>query len=162
MTQATLLLGSNVGDSLEYLRIAVKQIEARIGKVMTASSIYETQAWGFQEQPSFLNQVVTIDSALEPVQVLYAINDIENELGRQRIEKWASRTIDIDILYYDNLIFKSSDLTIPHPELHNRRFTLVPLVEIDPDFVHPILKKSNLELLEMCEDVLKVKKLVGY
>jgi len=151
-----LLLGSNLGDKRDTLFQATRQIDAEIGKVMKCSSLYETEPWGNSSQPSFLNQVVLINCKLSPMQLLTALLEIEKRLGRIRYEKWGERTLDIDILYYNNVIIDSDHLRIPHPEITNRRFTLVPLVELAPDFIHPVLNKTNRLLLSLCKDNLKV------
>jgi 2-amino-4-hydroxy-6-hydroxymethyldihydropteridine diphosphokinase len=104
------------------------------------------------DQPSFLNQVLTIKTDLEPEAILAQTQSIEEELGRVRHEKWGARVIDIDILYYSQVVLKTDTLTIPHPYLHQRRFTLVPLAELAPDFVHPILQKTALALLAEVKD----------
>ncbi|SFD29603.1 2-amino-4-hydroxy-6-hydroxymethyldihydropteridine diphosphokinase [Spirosoma endophyticum] len=147
-----LLLGANLGDRVQTLRRAVELITERVGAVFRQSGLYETAPWGVADQPSYLNQVVAVETTLEPYVVLGQTQAIEQELGRVRLEKWGARVIDIDILYYDQLILQTDTLTIPHPYLHQRRFTLVPLTEIAPDFVHPVLLKTNLELLAECED----------
>lgn len=154
--QTFLLLGGNLGDRLLNLKLASQAILATCGEITKSSSIYETLAWGVTEQPNFLNQVIEVDSKLNPYELLAQINKIEKDLGRKRHQRWHERTIDIDILYYGNECVNSEALTIPHKELHNRKFTLVPLVEIAPNFVHPILKKTNLALLQSCMDELEV------
>ncbi|GAB3983683.1 2-amino-4-hydroxy-6-hydroxymethyldihydropteridine diphosphokinase [Spirosoma terrae] len=152
-----LLLGANLGDRVDTLRKAVSLIKERIGSIDQQSSLYKTAAWGVTEQPDFLNQVVRIDTDLTPESVLEQTQRIEQELGRIRREKWGARAIDIDILYYDQRIILTETLTIPHPYLHQRRFTLVPLAEVAPDFVHPVLQKTTLELLAGCEDTGEVE-----
>ncbi|MTI22173.1 2-amino-4-hydroxy-6-hydroxymethyldihydropteridine diphosphokinase [Fulvivirga sp. RKSG066] len=151
-----LLLGTNLGDKKMQLSLAKTAISEQIGEIRQESSIYETAAWGKTDQPSFLNQVVEICSDLDPVKMLEVINTIEQKMGRLRQEKWGERLIDIDILYYKNQICNEPDLQIPHPGIPNRRFTLVPLVELAPNFKHPVLNKTNTELLHACEDDLEV------
>jgi len=162
MTQSTpvyLLLGSNLGDRKRILSAASVQLEEAIGSVISSSALYETSPWGLTEQPVFLNQVLCLETQLSPEEVLQQTQRVENALGRERKEKWGARLIDIDILYYGKQIIRTGRLTIPHPFLHERRFTLVPLAQIAPDFVHPVLGLSNQVLLEQCDDPGEVKTL---
>jgi len=152
-----LLLGSNLGDRLQVMQTARELIQKEIGEIHAVSSVYETAPWGVLDQPAFLNQVVKIQTELKAEEVLRIILEIEHELGRVRYERWGARVIDIDILYFRNLILDSARLTIPHPRLHERRFTLIPLAEIAPDYVHPILNRSSLQLLASCPDDSEVK-----
>jgi len=154
-----LLLGSNLGDRIHVLRYAREAINRRVGKVIRSSSIYETAAWGYEDQPDFLNQVVEVDTVLSPEEVLSEILSIEKDLGRVRFERWHERSIDIDILFFDDQIIDSKHLRIPHSEIPNRRFTLEPLRELCGSDVHPVLKKSINELANDCGDALKVKKI---
>ncbi|QMW03365.1 2-amino-4-hydroxy-6-hydroxymethyldihydropteridine diphosphokinase [Spirosoma foliorum] len=147
-----LLLGANLGDRTTILQRAVDLIVERVGSIVKQSGLYETAPWGVADQPAYLNQVLVVETVLTPEAVLNQTQVIEQELGRVRLEKWGARVIDIDILYYNQLILQTPRLIIPHPYLHQRRFTLVPLAEIAPTFVHPVLKKTTLELLEECED----------
>jgi 2-amino-4-hydroxy-6-hydroxymethyldihydropteridine diphosphokinase len=156
--QVFLLLGTNLGSRAANLAEAIHAIDQYVGKIINVSSIYETAAWGKTDQPAFLNQAVEIVTPLCPEETLNNILSIEERLGRRRNEHWGERIIDIDILFYGTTILDSSLLTIPHPQLANRRFTLIPLNEIAPDFVHPILKKSVAELLLNCTDGLGVVK----
>ena len=153
-----LLLGANLGDRAATLQRALEAMLVEVGPILRQSSIYETAAWGITDQPSFLNQVLSVLTVLPPDEILVRINAIEQRLGRVRHEKWGSRVIDIDILYVDNQIIQTESLTVPHLFLHERRFTLVPLVEIAPDYVHPLLQKTNQELLDLCPDVSEVKR----
>ncbi len=154
-----LLLGTNLGDRQKNLTIANDSIERYLGNVIQSSSIYVSEAWGFHDQPSFFNQVVEIKTSLSPEELLEGISRIEGKMGRVRYEKWKERLIDIDILYFDDEIINTSKLVIPHPEIQNRRFVLVPLCEISADEIHPVLKKSNLELLKESLDPLEVNKI---
>jgi 2-amino-4-hydroxy-6-hydroxymethyldihydropteridine diphosphokinase len=154
--QTFLLLGGNLGNRLLNLQKATQAISETCGEITQASEIYETLAWGVTEQPNFLNQVVEISSKLDVYALLCQINRIEQDLGRKRHQRWHERTIDIDILYYGNQCIDSETLIIPHKELHNRKFTLIPLVEISPNFLHPVFNKTNTELLQSCTDELNV------
>jgi 2-amino-4-hydroxy-6-hydroxymethyldihydropteridine diphosphokinase len=158
MEKAWLLVGSNEGDREKQLQYALDEIAAHCGPVHTKSGIYETAAWGINEQPDFLNLVVEIGTVLEPLKLLSAILEIEKSAGRQREVKWGQRTLDVDILMYGNTILHLPELTIPHPYLHLRRFTLVPFEEIAPQLMHPVLHKTIHELLQECPDTLPVKK----
>jgi len=157
MATAYLLLGSNQGNRLSFLAAARLNLTNTVGRLAQQSAIYETAAWGLEAQSAFLNQVLEINTPLSPAALLTHINIIENDLGRVREVRWGARGIDIDILYYEDLILQTQKLTIPHPHLHNRRFTLVPLVEIAPNYVHPIFKITNEALLNNCEDALEVR-----
>ena len=152
-----LLLGSNLGNREENLFRTIHAIQ-QLCVIVKASSRYQTQAWGNTQQPDFLNQVVQIDFKDSPRLLLRKILAIENEMGRVRTDKWGSRIIDIDILFMDQTIVSEPDLTIPHSQLHVRRFALLPLAEIAPEFIHPILKKSCKELLNECNDSLRVER----
>ncbi len=134
------------------MQTTVQHIGERVGEVTRVSALYETAPWGGIEQPAFLNQVLEVNTALAPEEVLRIALELEHEAGRIRYERWGARHLDVDILYFGQKIMDSPRLSIPHPRLHERRFTLVPLVEIAPNFVHPVLKKTNAELLESCSD----------
>jgi 2-amino-4-hydroxy-6-hydroxymethyldihydropteridine diphosphokinase len=145
-------LGSNLGNREENLLKAQKLINKKVGKVHSKSSIYETAAWGITEQNAFLNQVLEIETVFSPNAVLHLLLKIEKNMGRIREIKWGERSIDIDVLYYNNEIISTENLVVPHPFIQERKFVLVPLCEIAPVFIHPKLKQSNLELLEKCQD----------
>jgi 2-amino-4-hydroxy-6-hydroxymethyldihydropteridine diphosphokinase len=147
-----LLLGANLGEREATLSKAIELISNQIAPVVAQSQLYETAPWGVVDQPSFLNQVIKIETELRPTDVLEKTLKIEKQLGRERRLRWGARVIDIDLLYYADMILESPDLCLPHPRLHERRFTLVPLAEIAPDFVHPLLKKTNQALLNECTD----------
>ncbi|MCK5367443.1 MAG: 2-amino-4-hydroxy-6-hydroxymethyldihydropteridine diphosphokinase [Cyclobacteriaceae bacterium] len=155
-----LLLGSNLGNSREILKKAIVEIENDIGEIVKSSSVYKTKAWGIEDQPDFLNQVVEIESSHSPQIILKRANKIEEKLGRVRRIKWHSRIIDIDILYYGNEIVNTDKLVIPHPENQNRNFVLVPICEIAADLIHPALMFTQKEMLENCADKLDVKKIL--
>ncbi len=161
MPKLYLLLGGNLGDRIVYLRQASESIGAQVGGITAASKLYETAAWGKTDQPNFLNQVLEVQTEQPPEQVLQTINHIEQELGRVRQEHWGARVIDIDILFYDQLVLQTQRLTIPHPQLHLRRFTLLPLAEIAPELMHPVLGKNIDQLLEDCPDELEVWEFEG-
>lgn len=152
-----LLLGGNTGDRHYFLREALNKLSLSCGRVTACSSIYETAAWGKEDQQPFLNQAIRMSSVLPPEALMERNQDIERQLGRERIEKWGERTIDIDLLFYGSRITESSDLTLPHPALQLRRFALVPLCEIAPYFIHPVLEKTIAQLLHACPDPLPVK-----
>lgn len=154
-----LLFGSNVGDKTANLTRAVELCSAHIGPINKASSLYSTEPWGKTDQDIFINQVVSFNTNLSVDEALAETQKIEMQLGRVRKEKWGSRTIDIDILYFGNLIKRSKTLYVPHPEIGNRRFTLIPLIEIASDFKHPVLNITNEEMLKRCDDKLGVVKL---
>lgn len=154
-----LLLGSNLGNSRQMLKKSIVQISHKIGRVIKTSSIYQTKAWGFEDQPNFLNQAIEVESSLSAESILQKINEIEENLGRIRLLKWHARVIDIDILYYGSEVIKTINLSIPHRENQNRKFVLAPMTEIAPDLLHPILMLSQKEMLENCKDDLLVKKL---
>lgn len=156
MKSIYILLGTNLGDRIAQLNSALDALEGSIGKIKKFSTIVETAAWGVEDQPSFLNQVIEIKTSLNPIEALEICQHIENQLGRVRTEKWGARVIDIDILYYENDQINLPNLQIPHPYIQDRRFTLIPLVQIAPEYIHPILKKSNKELLAVCTDPLDV------
>lgn len=154
-----ILQGSNEGDRLDYLETSVKQIEENIGKIVKYSSIYESEPWGFETNIWFLNRVIVVETSLTPKIVLSKLLLIETELGRNRFSDgvYHSRTLDLDILFVEKEIISTTNLVVPHPQLQNRRFTLLPLAEISPKFIHPSLNKTMIELLAQCTDKSKVQ-----
>ncbi len=140
-------LGSNLGSRCANLRAGVVALPPAVN-VLAESSIYETPAWGVTEQPAFLNMVLRCETRLAPLALLQVIKQLERDLGRFPSVRYGPRLIDIDILFYDDLVLTSSELTIPHPLLHERAFVLVPLAEIAPDLIHPRLNKTIRALLE--------------
>ncbi len=147
--------GTNLGDRLDNLRSANQLIEEQVGAILRASSVYQTEAWGITDQPTFYNQVLLLDTVLKPLLLLNAILDIEIQMGRIRKEKWGSRLIDIDLLFYNQLQVYSSELMLPHPFIAERNFVLAPMAELAPDFVHPKLQKTMKALLADSQDPLK-------
>lgn len=158
MVNVFLLLGSNLGNRHEYLKKAIESIAEQVGTVIKESSVYETEAWGKEGEPDYLNQVIAVQTELWPRELLNQLLGIEKQMGRERKELWASRTIDIDLLFYGNEVMDEEGLVIPHPRLHLRKFTLAPLAEIAPNLIHPILKKSIAQLKNELKDSLIVKK----
>lgn len=152
-----LLLGTNLGDRAKNLEVARNLMLEQGIAVKAISSVYETAAWGIEEQPGFLNQVLEVATDLSPEALLKTLLAIELEMGRVRIQKWGERLIDIDILYYQDKVIDKPKLKVPHPEIPNRRFTLVPLVELAAEEVHPVLGKTQEELLAVCPDRLEVR-----
>ena len=159
MAFAYLLLGSNLGHRYSYLQQAQQLIATQCGEVVNQSSIYETAAWGFTNQPSFYNQVLILKTSIEPQQLMQILLEIEERIGRKRLIKYGPRIIDIDILLIDNIICNTTLLTLPHPFLTERRFALLPLVELAPQILHPETNKTILKLLEECKDSLEVLRL---
>lgn len=160
MHKTVFLLGGNQGNRKDLILRAIQLLKSQIGDCKIASSLYETEAWGFKTELAFLNQVLVFETEKSPREILKIAQKIESDLGRIRSsDGYSSRTMDIDILFYDNLIVSDSDLQIPHPRLHLRRFTLEPLVEIMPDYIHPLIAKSMQELLIDCNDKLNIIKL---
>lgn len=159
MSEIVILLGSNLGARNTLLQQAGQMLETELGRAKSLSMVYESEAWGFDSTDPFLNQVRLYTTSKTASEVLKICQNIENKLGRTRkTNQYESRTIDLDLLFRGSEIIRTVDLQIPHPRLHLRRFTLVPLAELLPDFIHPIFKKNMLELLEECTDNLTVTK----
>lgn len=154
---AYLLLGSNQGDRLTLIQAAINALQDNEAiHVVTQSSLYETAAWGKEDLPPHINVAVAVQTTLSPIALLDRLQAIELELGRERIEKWGVRTMDIDIIYYDDIVMDTPRLTLPHPWMQERRFVLVPLNEIAPTMQHPKLLLTNAALLAQCKDTLAV------
>ncbi len=158
MNKAYLLTGTNLGDRLENMKAAEKLISEQCGIINKRSSIYETAAWGKTEQPSFLNQAFEVFTSLNAKQLIRRILKIEKSMGRIRKEKYGPRIIDIDILFFNDEQYNLPFLKVPHPEIQNRRFALLPLAEFASDILHPVFKKTVSELLKDCPDQLDIKK----
>jgi 2-amino-4-hydroxy-6-hydroxymethyldihydropteridine diphosphokinase len=152
-----LLLGTNEGDRSANLATARQLIADRAGEIVRFSAAYETAPWGNTDQPAFYNQVIAVDTSLDPETLLQHVLGIEHAMGRKRLIHWGQRIIDIDILLYGQQIVNSPLLTIPHPRLPDRKFALIPLDEIAPEFEHPLLKKNIRTLLLECPDTLSVQ-----
>lgn len=158
MHLAYLLIGSNLGDKSSYLINASSYIQQQCGQIVKQSSFYETEPWGFTEQPSFLNQALCIKTELSPTQLMHSLLQIESEMGRTRTLKMGPRIIDLDILQIDQETIDTPILQLPHPAMHLRRFALIPMVEIAPSLVHPLFNKTMTQLLAECEDKTDVQK----
>lgn len=158
-TLAYLLLGSNLGDRAARLAQARHDLAHTAGRVTAASALYETAAWGLEDQPAFLNQVLAIETDLDAPTLLAACLAAEQQQHRERLVRWAARTLDVDILLFGQEILNTPTLTVPHPALPARRFALVPLAELAPQLVHPQLHRTIAELLVECVDTLDVRRL---
>lgn len=156
-----LLLGSNKGHRLRYLLLAQYLIGRDAGEVTAASRVYETAPWGVQHKTGYLNRALEIRTALTPFQLMRRLQKTEKQLGRKNKNMLAARTIDIDILLYDAVVFESGNLQIPHPRLHLRNFTLQPLAELAKSYTHPILGTSIEDLAKNCADTGKVAIFAG-
>lgn len=156
MNKAFISLGGNIGDRLENLKKAASYLSENAGSIIKSSTVYETASWGKTDQPNFLNQVLLLETEYTSADLIKIILDIEEMMGRKRSFKNASRVIDIDILFYNKQIIDQTSLKIPHPEIQNRRFVLIPLNEIAADFVHPVLNEKITALLYSCKDTLAV------
>lgn len=157
MTTVYLLLGSNENNRQHNLEQALKLMALKGCEILNLSGLYETEAWGLKEQQAFINQAAEVRTALPPLQLLSTLKSIEKEVGRVETVKWGPRVIDIDILFYGTAIINEPELKVPHPFLHQRRFTLAPLNEIASQLVHPVLNKTLEQLLAECEDTSEVK-----
>jgi 2-amino-4-hydroxy-6-hydroxymethyldihydropteridine diphosphokinase len=152
-------LGGNLGNTLEIFKNSYPEIEKKIGCITAFSKIYQTAAWGKTDQADFLNQVISLETDLNPEKIMSELLDIESVLGRRRNEIWGPRILDLDILFIENLVLSSENLDIPHPQIPHRRFVLIPMAEIAPHFIHPVHQKSMLELLEQTSDQQSVQAL---
>ncbi len=160
MHKVFLGIGGNVGNKQKNFNEALILVEKHLGEIVKTSSIYETPPWGFHADENFWNQAILIKTDLSAHILISEIHKIEMHFGRQREADghYSSREMDIDILYFDEEHIENESLTVPHPRIAQRKFVLVPLVEIDPDFVHPLLHQSNFQLLENCKDGSVIKR----
>lgn len=156
MKDVYLLFGSNLGDRLGHLNEAIERTSSACGHLLRRSKVYETAAWGKTDQPAFLNQVVKMETPQQANQLLFSLLKIEQQMGRIRREKYSERIIDIDILYYADEIIQTADLVVPHPRIAERRFVLVPMAELNNQWMDPVKKMSIQSLLEQCTDQLEV------
>lgn len=146
MHKVFIAIGSNIGDRRKNIETALKKIEESGLNIIKKSSIIETEPYGYKDQDKFLNGVVLVETDLNPFELLELLLNIEKEMGRERKIKWGPRNIDLDIIFYDDLVIDTENLKIPHPDAHNRTFVMGPISEIAPDFVHPVLKKKVKEI----------------
>lgn len=158
MNAAYLLIGGNLGDRQANLQAAKEAVALHCGPVKKESALYETAAWGLEDQPAFLNQAVLVSTRLSAEQILEQLLQIERSLGRIRNEKFGPRLIDIDILLYNDAVIEQPGLKVPHPRLPHRRFALQCLADIAPEVLHPVLQKTIQQLLKECTDSLAVHK----
>ncbi len=158
LSTAYLSFGSNIEPRLSFLNQAVDAVSKEVGRLARLSGIYESEPWGFEAVHYFLNRVAVVETDLPPQEVLQRVLSIERKMGRKRQRSgYASRQIDIDILYYDHLCLDEPGLTLPHPAIAQRRFVLAPLAEVAGEFMHPVYKKNNADLLKQCSDNLQVR-----
>ena len=158
MNRAYILLGTNMGNKMAHMQMAIEQMNMQNISLLQQSSIYKTAAWGNTDQDDFYNQVIEVSTELSAEILLQTLLDIETKMGRTRNQKWEARIIDLDILYFNNEIIDTENLKVPHPYLHVRNFTLIPLTEIAANYIHPIFNKTNAELLANCSDGSEVVK----
>lgn len=159
MNTAILLIGGNLGDRHQHLQMAAALLGEKAGRILAESALYETAAWGGVQQPDYLNQALVIETMLSASELLLLMMETEQEIGRIRREKWGSRVIDIDLIFFNQEVITLPQLKVPHPQMQYRRFVLEPLNELVPDWTHPILQLTIHQLLEACTDPLPVHKL---
>ena len=159
MHKVFLGIGGNIGNKQHNFQRAKELIEKELGKLVQSSEIYETPPWGFHSEDVFWNQVLVIETKLEAIELLWRIHKIEEQFGRKRgSEGYASRQMDVDILYFDDAFMETKNLIVPHPKIHERKFVLVPLCEIAPELKHPLRRLTSIEMLESCRDDSIVKR----
>ena len=160
MNTAYLLLGGNLGDKKTNLQVAIKHLQLSVGDVVKTSSVYETEPWGFEHEESFLNQVLLVETKNTAYQLLKKVLAIELKMGRTRsTERYSGRTIDIDLLFFNDDVINETNLIVPHPRIQERKFALVPLNELIPNYIHPVYQKNISQLLAECDDQLLVKQI---
>ena len=142
MSRAYVALGSNLGDREENLRTALKHLQENGVEVIKTSTFIETEPYGVTDQPGFVNAVCQVETELEPLELLRLLLKIEQEMGRVRLRRWGERNIDLDLLLYEDVVLESEELTLPHPDMQNRDFVLLPLAQIAGEVVHPVLEKT--------------------
>ncbi len=163
MHKVYLGIGGNIGNKQKNFENVYQIIENELGRIIVASSIYETPPWGFQSDNIFWNSVIEIETSYSPEKLLSKIHSIEEIFGKKRgNEKYSSREMDIDILYFDDIFIETEILIIPHPRIHQRKFVLVPLNEIAPNLKHPLLRQTSFEMLENCKDESVIKKVDNF
>ena len=159
MHKVFLGIGGNIGNKQQNFTKVEDLIEKRLGKILLKSSVYETPPWGFNAEENFWNQVLLIKTKFLAEELLWRTKEIEDQFYRQeRDVRYSSREMDIDMLYYDDIFMETDKLILPHPRLHQRKFVLVPLVEIAPDFKHPLFRLTSMQMLENCKDESIIKK----
>ena len=151
-------LGSNQGERELNLKNSIKLLNSRAGKVLNTSGIYESEPWGVKDQSHFLNQVIEIETLIDPIDLLNICKNIEHDMGRKPGIRWGKRVIDIDILYYNSKVINQKELIIPHKLMHERNFVMIPLNDLNENHLHPILNITNKEILNNCIDSCKIKK----
>lgn len=155
MSEAIISLGSNLGDKKRNLADALQMLGDRRCSVVAVSHLYETEPWGFVTDDVFLNQIAVVETTLSPRELIDILLDIERQLGRSRTstsQGYSSRPIDLDVIFFDDLITDDTHITLPHPKMHLRRFVLEPLNELRPNFIHPLFNKTVAQLLKECDD----------
>ena len=155
----TIQLGTNIGNRIHNLEIAIRKINDKIGAIQFSSGLYETEAWGNENQAKFVNQIIVVETLLSEIDLLRECQKIENSLGPKKRTRWGARIMDLDILFFEDKIHESTHLQIPHPRIHERKFVLQPLNELMPDFIHPSFGKTINNLLSGLDDTLDVKKI---
>ena len=161
MNKVVVLLGSNLGNSKLLFQRGLNLLVEKLGKLISKSGLYESPPWGFEHENNFLNQVLILETIYSAEDVLQVCLQIENNLGRVRKEQigYSARVIDIDLLFVNDEVLETETLVLPHPRLHLRKFTLLPLVDLIPDFIHPRLQKDMQYLLANCKDNSIVRKI---